>query len=372
MSARTSIVIGTGVAGAATAFGLARRGVTVTMVEAEFDGRATAAGAGIIQPWSSSVDGEFYRLYAAGADYYDELIRRLAETGVHDIGYRRAGALVVNRDSGVLDDVEARVAARAADAPAMGTVSRISGERARELFPPLGPDFEALHIAGGARVDGRALRAGLLAASQSLGAVVVPGTASLVSAPRGGWAVAVGDRVLEADSIVVAAGAWTDRVIEPLGLRIAVEPQRGQITHLRVGTADTRSWPSVHPVASHYLVAFDDSRVVVGATRETGSGFDPRVTADGQRQILENALSVAPGLADATLIETRVGLRPLPKGELPIVGALEGFDGLYVNAGFGAAGLTMGPLVGDRLAAVIDGETPPPAAGLLAPVAAHR
>ena len=101
---------------------------------------------------------------------------------------------------------------------------------------------------------------------------------------------------------------------------------------------------------------------------ETGSGFDPRVTAEGQRQVLENALSVAPGLADATLIETRVGLRPLPEGDLPTVGALDGVPRLYVNAGFGAAGLTMGPLVGDRLAAIVAGETSAPEAGFLSAV----
>jgi D-amino-acid dehydrogenase len=368
MPAKTAIVIGTGVAGAATAFSLARRGLRVTLVDADFAGQATAAGAGIIQPWTSSVSGEFYSLYAAGADYYDELIGQLAATGVHDIGYRRSGALVVNRDPQVLDNVEARITNRAADAQSMGDVSRISNRRARELFPPLGPGFEAIHIAGGARVDGRTLRAGLLAGAQSLGATVLPGTASLELTDAGSWAVEIDGRRLEADIVVVAAGAWTNRLLEPLGRRIPVEPQRGQITHLRVGTADTRFWPSVHPVSSHYLVAFDDSRVVVGATRESGTGFDPRVTADGQRQILENALSVAPGLADATLIETRVGLRPLPEGELPIVGALRGVDGVYVNAGFGAAGLTMGPIVGNLLAEVIVGETSAPAEGFLAPV----
>jgi D-amino-acid dehydrogenase len=104
---------------------------------------------------------------------------------------------------------------------------------------------------------------------------------------------------------------------------------------------------------------------VVGATRESGSGFDARVTADGQRQVLEDALSIAPGLADATLIETRVGLRPVADGELPIVGALDGMDGVFVNAGFGAAGLTMGPVVGDRLAALIVRENPAPVDGFL-------
>jgi D-amino-acid dehydrogenase len=372
MPARTAIVIGTGVAGAGTAFALARRGLAVTMIEAAFEGSATAAGAGIIQPWSSSVDGDFYRLYAAGADYYDELVSHLAATGVHDIGYRRAGALVVNQDSELLDAVEARVASRASNARTMGEVSRISNERARELFQPLGPGFEAVHIEGGARVDGRSLRTGLLAGAQTLGAVVLPGTASVAGTTSGGWTVKLNGadgRELTADVLVIAAGAWTNQLLEPLGRRIPIEPQRGQITHLRVGTADTRYWPSVHPISSHYMVSFDDSRVVVGATRETGSGFDPRVTATGQRQILDNALSVAPGLADATLIETRVGLRPLPDGELPSVGPLAGMSGVYLNAGFGAAGLTMGPYIGDLLGSLIADETTTPSSGFLAPIA---
>jgi len=371
MAPLSAIVIGSGVAGAATAFSLARRGVTVTLVDADLPGQATAAGAGIIQPWSSAADGPFFDLYAAGADHYDDLIAQLASVGVHDIGFRRSGALVVNRDSGVLDEVEARVVARATGARSIGEVARVSGGRARELFPPLGDGFDALHITGGARVDGRTLRAGLVAGAQSLGARAVSGTAEVVAVDDGAWAVWADGRRLEADALVIAAGAWANRLLEPLGRRIPVEPQRGQITHLRVDGADTRSWPSVHPVASHYLVAFDDSRVVVGATRETGSGFDPRVTAEGQRQILDNALSVAPGLADATLIETRVGLRPLPDGELPTVGALHGLDGVYVNAGFGAAGLTMGPLVGERLAAVITGEAAAPSAGFLSDVDAR-
>ena len=105
MSPRTTIIIGAGVAGASTAFALARRGVSVTLIDSDQPGKATAAGAGIIQPWSSSVEGDFYQLYAEGAEYYDELLGQLRSVGVNDIGYRRAGALVVNQDANVLDGV---------------------------------------------------------------------------------------------------------------------------------------------------------------------------------------------------------------------------------------------------------------------------
>ncbi|WP_144794835.1 FAD-binding oxidoreductase [Microbacterium paludicola] len=368
MSISTAIVIGTGVAGASTAFALARRGIEVTLVESGFEAPATAAGAGIIQPWSSAVDGEYYSHYAAGADFFEELIARLAEVGVDDIGYRRSGALVVNRESAKLDEVEERVQSRIGEARLAGEVSRISNDRAKEFFPPLADGFEAIHISGGARVDGRVLRRGLLAAVESLGGRMVEGMAAIDAAFDGGWAVTVDGRRLEADKVVLATGAWTNRLLEPLGKHVGIEPQRGQITHLRVGTADTRFWPSVHPMSGHYMLSFDDSRVVVGATRESGAGFDPRVTAAGQLEVLENALAIAPGLADATLIETRVGLRPMPEGQMPLVGALEGFAGLYLNAGFGAGGLTMGPLVGDRLAAIITGESEAPEKGMLSTI----
>src|SRR5699024_8103429 len=121
----------------------------------------------------------------------------------------------------------------------------------------------------------------------------------------------------------------TNRVLHHLDLSVPVAPQRGQITHLRLPDADTSRWPTVHPLSHHYLVPFDEGRVVAGATRETGSGFDPRVTAAGQLQVLQDALGIAPGLADATHIETRVGLRPLPD-QLPVAGALPGHEHIYV------------------------------------------
>ena len=68
--------------------------------------------------------------------------------------------------------------------------------------------------------------------------------------------------------------------------------------------------------------------------------------------------SIAPGLADATVIETRVGLRPLSLDGLPYLGEAGDVPGLFVATGFGAAGLTMGPFVGEALAAAILGDPP--------------
>ena len=361
MASRSTLVIGSGIAGASTFFALARRGAPVTLVDDGAAGQATAASAGILQPWSSAVEGPFADRYVRGAAFWPELLARLAEVGVTRTDHRRSGALVVNADPAQVDAAEERVERRrAAEPEVVGRVERIGGDRARAVFPPLASGLDALWIEGGGRVDGRTVRDALLDAGERLGGVRRRGHAVLLDDRR----VRVDDDVLSADAVVVAGGAWTNDLLGALGLSVPVAPQRGQITHLTLPGVDTTHWPSVHPLSHHYLVAFDGSRIAVGATRETGSGFDARVTAAGQLQVLRDALSVAPGLADATVLETRVGLRPLPDDAMPIVGAVPGHDGLFVATGYGAAGLTMGPLLGDALARAVLGDPAPELDGL--------
>lgn len=352
------VIVGSGVAGAATAFALARAKAHVTVVDSGRPGQATAAGAGILEPWSTGTSGAVYDLYAAGAAYYPVLLSALEDAGVSDLGYHAAGSIVVHDDPGALDEVEARVRRRTAGVAVAGEIDRLDERQARAFFPPLAPGLHAIRISGGARVDGRRLRAGLLSAAQRLGAVIQDGHARITVDAQGSCAVQVDDRMLAADAVLVAAGAWTNDVLQPLDYRVPVEPQRGQLVHLRLEGAETTNWPTVLPLADNYIVPFDAGRIVVGATRETGSGFDARITADGLREVLASALRIAPGLASATVLETRVGLRPFTTDEAPCIGPVAGVPGLFVNAGFGAAGLTMAPAAGAALAQMILGEHP--------------
>ena len=349
----SAVVVGAGIAGATVAFGLARRGVAVTVVDGELGGRATAAGAGIIQPWSSAATGPYYELYARGAAHHPTLIAQLAELGITDLGHRRCGSLVVADDPAAIDAVEARLRARRPAAPAMGAVERLDARAIQDRFPPLRDDLHGVCVAGGARVDGRLLVAGVINAVEQLGGAVRRGTVAVRPAPAGRVDVTVDGQSIDGDVIVVTAGAWTRPLLGPLGTAIDVEPQRGQIVHLHLAGADTAPWPTVVAVGDHYLVPFDGGRIVAGATRETGSGFDPRVTAGGLQRVLADALALAPGLADATLVEVRVGLRPLASGMVPTVGPVPGRPGAYVATGYGAAGLTMAPVLGDALAELI-------------------
>jgi D-amino-acid dehydrogenase len=341
-------VVGSGVAGASVAFAAARAGATVTLIDDARIGRATAAGAGIIAPWASSLSGDTYRLYAAGADAYPDVLVALTEVGIDDLGHATNGALVVGPDGGPGQEVADRLAARCARSAVAGTPEPIDAATARTMFPPLADAWEGWFVPGGARVDGRRLAAGLVDGVTRLGGTVLAGTVD-IDADR----VRVAGEPVDADTIVVAGGAWTGELLGRSGHVVPVAAQRGQICHLELAGADTGRWPSVLPVADHYIVPFDDGRVVVGATREHGVG-DPRITAAGVAQVLDQALGLAPGLADATLLETRVGIRPFPTvAHRPTVGRIG--ERMWVVTGFGAIGLTIGPLVGFLVAAMIGG-----------------
>ncbi|HEY2549936.1 MAG TPA: FAD-dependent oxidoreductase [Streptosporangiaceae bacterium] len=355
------VVVGSGIVGASCASSLVKLGAQVVLVDDGAAGRATAAGAGIICPWSSAAaaDPAWYALASVAARQYPELAAELSAGRAVDVGYRQVGALRLTRSEQEQRWVLADLHAMRFDAPEIGDLTALSGAAAQQLFPPLRDDSAAVLIGGAARVDGALLASALIAAAERGGAVRRRGRAELASQAGAVTGVLVDGELVEADTVVAATGAWTADFVAPVGLRVAVTPQRGQIGHISMAPADTASWPVVLPSAGgHYLLAFDDSRVVAGATREDGAGFDYRVTPGGLAEVIGQALAVAPGLADGRYLETRVGFRPVTPDNLPLLGAVPGLPGLVIATGLGPTGLTMGPYSGHLAALVALGEPP--------------
>ena len=342
------VVVGAGIVGSACAYVASSLGGQVTLIDAGRPGQATAAGAGIICPWTSGADDPAgYAFACAAAREYPALVAELAARGEQDVSYRQVGALVAGDREDDLERARQWLEARQPGYPEMGEVRVISGSEAQGMFPPLRAGLPAVHIPGAARVDGRKFRDALIRAAQRNGATVRAGDAALACRAGRAAGVLIGEDLVEADAVVAATGAWTPAFVQPAGITVRVTPQRGQIVHLSPGSAGTGDWPVVLPAGSgHYLLAFDDSRVVIGATREPDAGFDYRVTADGLSQVLARALAVAPGLGSAAYLETRVGFRPAGPDSRPLLGPVTGLAGLILATGLGAEGLTMGPLAG--------------------------
>lgn len=355
------IVIGAGIAGASTAYHLAKLGAETLIIDRKDNGQATGAAAGIICPWlSQRRNATWYRLVKEGARYYPPLIAELLQLGETETGYAQVGALLLRHDPDKLNELAERARVRKEDAPEIGDIRACDGEATRAFFPPLAEGYAALHVGGAARVDGRALRDALVRSAIKLGAEHWEGDARLAYEGNSVTGIFVNGTFIAADKIIVCAGAWAGSLLQPLGIAMPIRRQKAQIVHLQASdSANTGDWPVVMPPSDQYLLAFDHGRVVAGATHEdvAEDDDDTRVTAGGLQELLNKALLAAPGLADAELLETRVGFRPFTPGFLPVFGAIPGWEGLFAVNGLGASGLTAGPYLGKQLALLALGQT---------------
>ncbi len=360
-----AIVIGGGVVGMSTAYHLRRGGAKTLLVDRSDPGRATDAGAGILSPETNSRDPASWFDFAVEAvAYYPTLLQALQADAGGETGYAECGQLIVAVSE---DEQEAFERAKRLifsrqkqrGMPSSEDLHEVSAHEAHTLLPMLAPIYGAIYHRRAARVDGRLLNQALRRAAVERGLMIrQAGVERLIIQNHAVTGVAVEGETLPAGKVVIAGGAWSHAFGVQLGVAIPVAPQRGQIIHLGLSHTDTAAWPMISAFHGHYMVPWPDHRVVVGATRETGSGFHPYATAAGVREVLTEALRVAPGLAAAEIRDIRVGLRPYSADTMPVLGPVPGVRNLSLATGHGPTGLTLGPYSGKVIADVILGTQP--------------
>jgi glycine oxidase len=331
------VILGGGVIGLTTAYYLARAGQRVVVCDQGLLGReASWAGAGILPP-SDPVHARdpLDRLRALSGRLYPGLSEELrADTGI-DNGYVRCGGLVFNDPLVHADDQEWCGAGI--------DTGWLEPRALRQLEPALAPDLgPAQHIAGMAQLrNPRHLRA-LETGCARTGRVVFREETPIARLCLDGDAVRgaqCGADVIAGSTFVIAAGAWTERLLAPLGIHTGITPVRGQMVLLNPGRM---LFQHILACGPRYLVPRLDGRVLAGSTEEH-AGFDKRNTAEGVQGLLELATRLVPELTDASLEKCWSGLRPGSPDGLPLIGQVPGVRNLYVAAGHFRAGLQLSP-----------------------------
>ena len=343
------VVAGGGLMGSALAYELAQRGIEAWVFDRHDAGRATSAGAGILSGETSGVsDTPYHELSRRAFAYYTDLVAAL---GADAIAYGLSGLALV----ALAGDEERFQKTREALRGRSAAVSDMDPEELRRRFPALGPVTGVLFDDRAARVDGRYLEARLRAAAIEQGARFEQREVLALDAGDnsiGGVYTSAG--AVQADAVVVAAGAWSTRLLDAVALTVPVVPHRGQIVHVDHPPAQGPVWPILEGFRGHYVLPWPDGHIVAGATREAGSGYAPWLTAEGQAEVLAELFRVAPGVRPAVIREWRVGLRPASIDGRPLMGAMGDVPGLYVLTGHGPGGLLLGPysasLVADEIA----------------------
>jgi glycine oxidase len=156
--------------------------------------------------------------------------------------------------------------------------------------------------------------------------------------------VIVAGETISAKHVVIAAG-FASSTIEGIAQYAPTIPMRGQMVALQSEKVD------LHRVIRSergYIVPRGNGRCVTGSTIEN-VGLEKRVTPQGISKILNAAVEMVPGLADAAIAETWCGLRPDTPDHLPSLGPTD-IEGLLIATGHFRNGILLAPITAKLIA----------------------
>jgi glycine/D-amino acid oxidase-like deaminating enzyme len=359
------VVVGAGIVGAAVARELALRGVAVTLLDrGRVSGGTTGLGEGNVL-CSDKDAGPELELARAGLAVYGELEERLGD----EARIRRKGALIVHVEAATWEAEPARLKRMAVPG------SRLLGAAdVHALEPELtGAIHGASLFPDDLQCDPRAIARALAREAEQAGASVREGCAvDRLLMQRGavsGVMVAQGE-ALVAPAVVVAAGAWSAPLAASAGLRLPLEPRKGQLVRLaapapglvRHKVVDGSYLASVTSGASGLELSTVvettwEGDVLVGSSRER-RGFDTTVDSAVSEALVARAARLFPRLPRLPVAAAWSGLRPWLPDHLPAIGPSRAVPGLWLATGHEGAGVALGPVTGVLVAQLYTGEPP--------------
>ncbi|MBV9510466.1 MAG: FAD-dependent 5-carboxymethylaminomethyl-2-thiouridine(34) oxidoreductase MnmC, partial [Caulobacteraceae bacterium] len=334
----TVAVVGAGVAGAALARALAAEGLTCLVIEAVAGGGGASGNpAALVMPRLDAGGGRVAQLYAQAfhraVDLYGQTAAVIAR-GVLQLAAEP-------RDEGRFE----RVAASGLFAP--DVLARLDAAGAAEqLGEPV--KAAALAFAEGLVIEPAAvLEAWLGGADRRIARV------ARLEPDAGGWRLlgASGEEIARAGVVCIAAGVESASLVSSAPLA----PVRGQVSLVRSAQAAVRA-----AIGAGYIAPTRDG-LLFGATHDRGQ-VGCEVTAADHARNLDLLGRLRPALA-ATLrdqpLDGRASLRAATPDYLPLAGAVEGAEGLYILSGLGSRGFCTAPLLAEHVAALIAGAPSP-------------
>ncbi len=331
------IIVGGGVIGLLTALNLAPHVGHVTLLDRSGVGQESSwAGGGIVSPlypwrYSPAVTA----LAHWSQDFYPQLGERLfADTGI-DPEVHTTGLYWLD----LPDEDEALAWAARLDRP----LSKVDISAAYDSVPVLGGGYRsAVYMADVANVRNPRLVKSLKAALLAQPNVTVREHCEVRGFLREGQAIVgvdTADGALAGDQVVLTAGAWSGDLLESLGVHLPVEPVKGQMILFK---CEADFLPSMVLAKGRYAIPRRDGHILVGSTLEH-EGYDKTPTVSALESLKASAIELLPALANATPVKHWAGLRPGSPEGIPFIGALQGFDGLWLNCGHYRNGLVLAP-----------------------------
>jgi glycine/D-amino acid oxidase-like deaminating enzyme len=366
------VVIGGGIIGCAAAAILADRGARVILVErAAIGAGASGRNLGAIQ---HPMDPVLAHLF------HDSLTRYLAladASGSFAMPAAPVGLLLLNRDH---DAAAAQADILSASLPDLRPLL-LTPDDLVQAEPSLRHGPSAVRLATGYPIPPASATMAWARLAEERGARLLIGSGAR-PVLEAGTAVGVtldDARSISADAVLVAAGPWTPRVVDPAGWGRRIRATWGVTLQLRLDGDAPRhiveedEIDTINRAAAatkRAALAGDDadppslfSLASAGGVSTLGSTFLPSEPDPARIEpiLLRRAAEFLPLIDNAEVLERRICARPQSVDGRPFIGPVDGAPGLFVCAGHGPWGISTGPASAAMVArAILDGTEPPP------------
>ncbi|SEM96659.1 glycine oxidase ThiO [Nitrosomonas marina] len=353
---QNTIIVGAGIIGLATAEKMLREGFKVLLLERGKVGKeASWAGGGILSPlipWNYSE--AVTRLTQYSAKIYSDWAAKLhAFTGT-DPEYNKCGMFIlppynIKTAMNWCSEYDIRMQ--------LSNLSRLIPSGNFEAINRCDRIQQVIHLPDIAQIRNPKLLKALHQRVIQLGGEIIEScnVQHLIVKQNSVKQLQTSSGRFAADYYIIAAGAWSTKLLGQHAHNLAIKPICGQMLLFKFHDPPI---PAILVQNSSYLVPRKDGYLLVGSTSED-KGFNKQITANAKKQLIEKALTILPQLHKMPIIRQWSGLRPASPQNIPTIGQHPDLTNLFINSGHFRYGMTMAPASAEILTNTIIGLTQP-------------
>ncbi len=308
-------VVGGGLVGGALAYGLARLGEQVVLIdEGDVALRASRGNFGLVWVQGKGLNKpEYTALSLKSADMWGDFARELREVSGVDVEHsRRGGALIASSETELDEFANLLKTIKDQNAPAGFDFQVLDNAGLAKLLPGLGSE-----IPGGTYTpyDGhvnplkflKALHAGFI----GHGGIYRPNSGvEKISSIGNEFDIQTKSGGISAGKVIVAAGLSTTKIAADVGLRAPVSPLHGQLLI-------TERVPQFLSLPTNIVRQTDEGTIQVGYSKED-LGLSTETRPEFLRDIAHNAVRAFPCLEKLRVVRTWGALRIMTPDGFPI------------------------------------------------------
>jgi len=360
----TTVIIGAGIAGAATAYFLARRGEQVLLLEREKLPGTHSSGRNAAILRSFVGEPAHYRLAHESLSFY----RNVPEGFSPHPLLNPVGLILAAPDEGVESLLDS--AGEGLDDP---DTAELDPQDVHRRIPIIKGDVaRAIHRPTEGVLDVHGILDAFLRGARSAGAEIALGRGDGVLELIGGRVAGVRmqDSQIPAEKVVIAGGGWAQSIAGRVGVALPLVPFRRHLLVTGPLTVVDPGWPVVwiagdefyfRPESGGLLICACDSAPV---SPDLGETVDPDIF-----NVLDAKVARwIPTASDVPAMRLWAGMRTFAPDNLFVIGPDPRLEGLFWVAGLGGHGMTCAPAVGSLAADwIAAGTSSHPSAETLAP-----